>query len=1169
AVFAPLEAVEGELRKTNARVSGAGLSLAAANGTHAVVSGPGRLVASLCRRLGKRGVRTERLSTSHAFHSALLAPVLGDIEAAAGECGWQTPEVALVGGLTGRPVGPGEVWDGGYWRRQAREPVRYAAGVEALRELGVGVLIEIGPRAVLGPLAALAWPEAEPGSDAPAAGPAAVASLGRETGFAEAVSGAYEAGLSISFAGLFTGERPHRIALPTYPFQRKRHWAVSPAGAGQVRGREAARRGEDARDLLYTVAWREADAGPAAPARDGSAAGQGTWLLAVSGARSQAAAAVLADRLRAGGADVVVAGGVPAEGVRQVAARDRESWRFLIAELAGEAPLAGVAHLGGLDGRGIGAATAALRDDVESALSGALALTQGLYDAEISPGAGLWLVTRGGQVVGGEEAGQLAGAVLWGFGRAVARELAEIPVRLVDLDPSSGAELAGLPAELAAAGTEPELALRGGRRLAPRLVRLPEAAARPAAVSLRRDRSYLVTGGFGGIGLRVAGWLLDRGAGAVVLNGRRPPTETEEDAIRKLRSRGAEVRVEIADVADEAAVAGMLAGLPEQGLPTLGGVIHSAGVLADGSVTLTDWERFGPVLWPKVLGAWNLHRATAGLDLELFVLFSSLSAVLGSPGQANYGAANAFLDQLALHRRQVGLAGQAIQWGPWSGIGEAEEARERIAGRLAAFGLDWLTPEEGLAALQILVGVDAGSAAVLPVDREAFGREGERRPPLLAELAAGGEAPASGTALAARLDDSSGADREEVLREYLREEVRAVLRLDAPPAEEVGFFDLGMDSIMAVELRSRLNRALSGAWTAPNTVVFDYPTVAALAGFVAGELGGAPRAARPAAGLTAAPEERIAVVGMGCRFPGGENPESFWAQLAAAGDAVRRGRPDDLMLHVPGTEESPWGGYLPGLDRFDAAFFRIAPVEAEALDPQQRLLLEVSWEALEDAGFDPAGLKGRRGGVYMGIGANDYQQIVGEGELSLYSSTGTSFAAAIGRVSFVLGLEGPAMAVDTACSSSLVALHQAISGLQRGEADFALAGGVNAILLSGAGEVLAASGALSPDGRCKTFDARANGYVRGEGCGVLVLKRLSDAERDGDRVLGVLLGSAVNQDGASAGLTVPNGPAQERVIREALGRAGIEPATVDYLEAHGTGTELGDPIEVQAAAAVY
>ena len=322
----------------------------------------------------------------------------------------------------------------------------------------------------------------------------------------------------------------------------------------------------------------------------------------------------------------------------------------------------------------------------------------------------------------------------------------------------------------------------------------------------------------------------------------------------------------------------------------------------------------------------------------------------------------------------------------------------------------------------------------------------------------------------------------------------------------------------------------------------------------------------------------IAIVGMACRFPGAPGLEAFWRLLESGADAITEGRgsaPDGRPhAEVPGASESVhWGGFIEDVEMFDADFFRIAPVEARLLDPQQRLLLETSWEALEDAGIDAGRLKGSRTGVYAGIASHDYMDLLtaaGAGDpASLYLASGNAGATAIGRVAFTLGLEGPAVALDTACSSSLVAVHQAVLGLRNGEADLALAGGVSVVLSPLPTEAFRAGGMLSPDGRCKTFDAAADGYVRGEGCGVVALKRLRDAEAAGDRVWGVIRGSAVNHDGASAGLTVPNGPAQERVIAAALSLAGLEPREVDYLEAHGTGTELGDPIEVHAAAAAY
>ena len=330
-------------------------------------------------------------------------------------------------------------------------------------------------------------------------------------------------------------------------------------------------------------------------------------------------------------------------------------------------------------------------------------------------------------------------------------------------------------------------------------------------------------------------------------------------------------------------------------------------------------------------------------------------------------------------------------------------------------------------------------------------------------------------------------------------------------------------------------------------------------------------------------QEPIAIVGMACRFPGANGIPAFWQLLEAGGNAVTEGKPGSGVGRMSElfpdadvqNEACRFCAFVSDIDQFDAPFFRISPVEAHLLDPQQRMMLEASWQALEDAGIDPDGLKGSRTGVYAGISNNEYRSLVlGVGDTaepaeSLYAVAGTSFNTAIGRVAFALGLEGPAMAVDTACSSSLVAVHQAVSGLLRRESDLALAGGVNTILSGRLLELRGNAGMLAPDGKCKTFDASANGYVRGEGCGIVVLKRLADAETDGDHIWAVICGSAVNQDGASPGLTVPNGAAQERVIAAALSRAGLRPADVDYLEAHGTGTEVGDPIELQAAGTAY
>ena len=1793
AVFAPRRRVSSEIEHANEAVEGAGLSLAADNGTHRVVSGPVSLVDALAERLTSQDVRVERLNTSHAFHSALMEPALDRLEAALAGVATTSLRVPLVSNVTGKSVTRTQALDGVYWRRHAREPVEFAQGVATLAAMSVDVVVEIGPRPVLAPLVEHAWPRA----DEPAAGeadgeaPVPMVLTSQRTGsgggsaFARAVASYYEAGGAIAFEGLFAGESRQRLSLPTYPFQRERHWidssrrrladtghallgerrdsasgeltfeaemlaaepawladhrvfglvvapgslfgslaaealsqALGPGGVliedlrlhaplvfagnerdgpepgdartvqvvvsrpasgsaidvrihsrvgpgeawtlhaearalhadGEVYGGDAApealraglatdqvdrfyaeraeqglqygpafqvvtairsgpgeavgeitlppqldRAGlhfhpaeldgclqvlaaasgeQDARscflpvgwerlwlagplpervlchavvrepleegdpavlaadlrlygpdgaavgalngvavrratrakllsalervgELLHELVWREEPRGGEAP-DDLEAEPPGAWVLV---ADDKGIAEDLAEQLTRRGQTAVVAtedgrAGADAAGIVRSSVQPdrREAWRSLLESLPGEAPLRGIVHLRALDGHGTGASAEGLAQDLARSVASALALAQGALDTGADPARGLWFVTRGAQVLDGDQGGELAGAALWGLARSAGLEAPQLRLRMIDLDPCAPGLPEGFADELLRPGRETQLAYRGEIRHVARLVpllagsvrsRYPEnqgwhltsdargsmevlraeavpldrpgpgevrvavtaaglnfrdvlvamglvatdaplggemcgrvvavgadvtavsvgdrvagfaegafgpeivtpeelvapvpagvtaaaaatvpmafvtaelafelaglkpgdrvlvhaaaggvgqaaiqlaqaagatvyatasapkwghlqsqgvervfdsrgtafasqileatggtgvgvvlnsltgegfieaslecleqggrfvelskrdvwsaermAEARPdvayhvlavdrltvedparvgaalrqlmgrvaegtleplaysawplvragAAMEwmraarhvgkivlaapplgtgrLRADATYLVTGGLGGLGLEVAGWLADRGAGTIILNGRSEPDAAALEGIAALQKRGVCVQVELADVADGGAVEALL-GRIDRELPPLAGIVHGAAVLSDGALENQGWERYEQVLGPKVLGAWHLHRATAGRDLDLFVLLSSVVALLGNPGQSNYAAANAFLDQLARHRRALGLAGQSIAWGPWSGAGLAEKSGEAARGQLDSYGYGLIAPAQGRRALDRLVLEDAEAVAAVSIDWQGLAGRLADVPPLLDELLAGTRAvaPVSPTdrSIAAQVRRASAADREALIVSMLQRELQGVLRLPSPPDPAVGFFDLGMDSMMAVEFRNRISRALEGECTVSSTVVFDHANLGALGQHLLGRLGALAEAPLqpeiPQAEPTA--DERIAVVGMACRFPGGGDLSAFWQLLATGSDAVTEGR--DAESGVP-----QMGGYVEGIDRFDAEFFRIAPVEARLLDPQQRLLLETSWQALEDAGIAPATLGGSRTGVFAGITNSDYRELLAgyEDTAGLYAATGSSYSTAIGRVAFTLGLEGPAMAVDTACSSSLVALHQAVASLQRGEADLALAGGVNAVLSPTVTESFASGGMLAPDGRCKTFDAEADGYVRGEGCGIVVLKRLADAEADGDRIWGVVRGTAVNQDGASAGLTVPNGPAQERVIAEALARAGVEPAEVDYLEAHGTGTPLGDPIEVNAAAAVY
>jgi amino acid adenylation domain-containing protein len=413
------------------------------------------------------------------------------------------------------------------------------------------------------------------------------------------------------------------------------------------------------------------------------------------------------------------------------------------------------------------------------------------------------------------------------------------------------------------------------------------------------------------------------------------------------------------------------------------------------------------------------------------------------------------------------------------------------------------------------------------------------------------------------------------MEQRVRRLVADLLDIDDPGLLDAdqGFFTLGMDSLQAVDLVERLqvemNRPL------PQTLAFDYPDIRALARYLTG---GSPDIA-PLGGDAQGSE--IAIIGMGCRFPGEvQTPEVYWRLLEEGRDAIRplpEGRWDLEALAAAGIsiESMPQilaGGFLAEVRDFDAAFFGISPREALAMDPQQRLLLEVSHEALEDADLAPFRLRGSDTGIFVGISSADYAQrlsMVERLRIGGYLGTGNAQSTAAGRLSFLYGFQGPCMAVDTACSSSLVAVHLACRSLRSGECGLALAGGVNLMLSPETSIFLARAGALAPDSRCKTFDEAADGYVRSEGCGMVVLKRLADAKTDGDRIWAVIRGSAINHDGRTSGFTVPNGRAQQTVIRQAMADAGVTPDQLSFLETHGTGTQLGDPIEVHALGELF
>ncbi|MBT2210870.1 type I polyketide synthase [Actinomadura sp. NEAU-AAG7] len=797
----------------------------------------------------------------------------------------------------------------------------------------------------------------------------------------------------------------------------------------------------------------------------------------------------------------------------------------------------------------VAAAHAAARDVLD--------LARRWSDDDRFASARLVLVTSGAvAVLPDEGVRDLATAPAWGLWRSAE---SENPGRFGLLDSDGGDLLAALQTML---DGETQVAVRDGEVLVPRLSR-----ATAGTGGSWGDGTVLITGGTGVLGGVVARHLVvEHGVRDVMLMSRRGGAGALRDELVGL---GAEVSVVACDVADRDALAEALSGV------RVSAVVHAAGVVEDATIASLSGGALDAVLRAKVDAAWNLHELMR--DVSAFVLFSSLAGLAGSAGQANYAAANAFLDALASRRRAEGLPGTSIAWGLWdteSGITGTLTGSDRQ--RMSRAGVLPMSDSHALALLDGALAADSALLAAARLDTAALRSQAEAGalPSLLSGLVrVRRRAAVADAASAAPLTEPHQ------IEELVATNAAAVLghaETDAVPLDRA-FRDLGFDSLMGIELRNRLNTATG--LRLPATAVFDHPNASALARHILAQFSGTTTAVTARA--TVAQDEPIAIVGMACRYPGEvTSPEELWRLVAEGRDAVS-GFPENRgwdveSLYDPdpehtGTSYVREGGFLHNADLFDADLFGISPREALAVDPQQRMLLETAWEVFERSGIDPTTLRGSDTGVFASVMYNDYASRfpTPPPELEGYLGMGSTASVASGRVAYTFGLEGPAITVDTACSSSLVAMHLAVQALRNGECGLALAGGATVMASPNTFIEFSRQRGLSVDGRCKAFAAAADGTGWGEGVGLVLLEPLSQAQRNGHRVLAVVRGSAVNQDGASNGLTAPNGPSQERVITQALANAGLTGGDVDVVEAHGTGTALGDPIEAQALLATY
>ncbi|MFE0020900.1 type I polyketide synthase [Amycolatopsis sp. NPDC059021] len=1155
------------------------LAVAAVNGpVTTIVSGDPEALRELAGSCPD--VRTRLVQVDYASHSAQVDALREEILTALRGISPRRAGIPMISAMSGEFL-TGPEMDAEYWHASLREPVEFERAVRTLGGAGHEIFVETSPHPVLtGAIADTLGGGAEP--------PIAVGTLRRDDGGAPrlltSLAEAYVRGAGVDWRTILSGQA---VTLPTYAFQHRRYWPAVERAVSEVDGEStvdagfwAAVEDGDLGELAGTLALEDRQLADVVPAlaswrrrnrEDSAVTGwryritwepvaepatavlSGTWLVV---ARNAAQADAQVRALRQCGAEVRLV---------ETGAADRAG----LAEALPAGDFAGIVSLLALD-----EAPLPGHPVVPTGVAATLALVQALADAGVT--GSLWALTSGAVAAGTDAPPSPSQAQVWGLAQVAGLELPERWGGLIDLPSTEDERAAARMCAVLAGIGEDQVAIRAAGLLARRLVRASRPRAGRAPYTPRG--TVLITGGTGLIGGRTGALLAERGAPRIVLTSRSGPAAADVPAlVAELAGRGSAVDVIACDTAERARTAGLLDRIAATG-PALSSIVHSAGVARAAFVQDTTVEQLADVSAAKVAGAVHLDELTAGLDLDAFVVFSSGAATWGSGLLAGYAAANAALDALAESRRARGLAATSVAWGLWGGGGMgAGDAGDQ----LRRYGLRAMDPERGIQALAQALDNGDGLLAVADVDWARFAPTFTlRRPsPLIATLPEAVRAlngsekdgedagRAAGGELAGRLSPLSPAEREEVLTGLVRAEAAAVLGHSGAEDVEPGraFRDLGFDSVTAVELRDRLAE-VSGL-RLPSTLVFDYPSATALAGHLLGELFGAGTASAEPVFAAAADDDPIAIVGMGCRFPGGvASPEQLWELLAAGTDAISP-FPQDRGWDIKGLYGRE-GGFVQDAAEFDPGFFGISPREALAMDPQQRLLLEVSWEALERAGIDPVSLKGSRTGVFAGGWLQVYANVLAKSSMLGYTPASDGGSVLSGRVSYTLGLEGPAVTVDTACSSSLVALHFAVQALRSGECGLALAGGVTVMPTPGAfgfGSALA----LAENGRCKPFSAGADGMGMGEGAAMLAVERLSDARRNGHPVLALIRGTAVNSDGASNGLTAPNGPSQQRVIRAALANAGLSTSDVDAVEAHGTGTVLGDPIEAGALIATY
>lgn len=1178
--------------------------------TTCVLAGPPLAIATLQERLTAKDIVCRPLPTTHAFHSTMMTPIIGDLAALLQTITLNPPKIPYVSNVTGNWITDAEATDPAYWTRHLCQPVQFAAGTKTLLQTSEQFFLELGPGQALGSfvkqhpackpeqrqLMASMLPHAYDNMPAVAF---ALSTLGRM----------WLAGVEVDWGGFYQHEARQRLSLPTYPFARLRYWIEAKEGASfnaataSPLPATATRKKADMADWFYKPVWRVTEL-PPMPAQQ---VAQTRWLLfdADNGLGEQLVARVAQ---KGGTAIRVIASEQFAQlsdALFSIRPNQPADYFSLIRTLKtlNQIPEK-IVHLWNTSPahpptlHGAARFTAAQPYGFYSLIY----LAQALSEQNINDPLEIVAISANAQPVMDTEAPYPERATILGACRAILQEGLTMTCRTIDIDEASlhaalPKAAATLFAELTTPSTDLETAYRRGTRFTReykpmRLEKQPHSA-------LRHKGTYLITGGLGGVGLILSEYLSQTYQANLVLVGHSPlpprekwadwldshnKTDVTSHRIRRIQAieaKGGRVFFGQADVANKAQMEQVITEAVAQ-FGKIDGVLHAAGI--SDSRAFDSIQRIRPrqCEWhfqPKIYGLYVLDELLSDQKLDFFMLFSSLSSVLGGLTFTAYTAANIFMDAFTYqHNRTAQTKWISVNWDTW----RVSANQHEILGKTVAEYE--MSPAEGAEVFERIL--------ANPVDTHIVESTGDLEERIRQWIKLESLRSEQTTTTSGSARPNLGTTYQPATNEY--EEKIAQVWQELLGINKIGihdnFFDLGGNSLIGLQVIARLKKVFD--MQIPVVALFEAPTVSTLARYLQPEqsepeedlqqlrLTERRKQARVTIG-----DSDIAIVGMAGKFPGANDVQTFWENLCNGVESITFFSDEELKASSIPEKVLQDERYVkarpilsdPGL--FDASFFGYSPREAELTDPQHRLFLECAWQALEVAGYDPLNYPGLIS-VFGGTNVSFYvRQIMndpnimatlGEYESSYQLAVGNDIDSLTTTVSYKLNLKGPSLSVQTFCSTSLVSTHLACQSLLQGECDMALAGGVSVRVPVKAGHIYVKGGMESPDGHCRTFDAQADGTLFGDAVGIVVLKRLEDALDDGDAIYGVIKGTAINNDGLmKVGYTAPGVEGQTNVIATALENAGLSAESIGYIEAHGTATQLGDPIEVTALSKAF